>query len=89
MKIEFIGPATLTKDGGIQYPVTLDSQDILCHFSYEVLEDIDPDAIFGDALEHFTKHQLRLLSIAEHKILSGHVRASQIQIFSNDLPSDW
>ena len=89
MKIEFIGPASLTQDGGIKYPAKADGQDILCYFSYEVLEDIDPEAIFGDALEHFVKHQSRLLSIAEHKIFSGHAHANQIQIVSNDLPSDW
>lgn len=88
MKIAFIGPASLAKDGGVQYPATLDGHSLLCHFSYEVLEDVDSDGILGDALEHFAKHQLKLLSIAEQKILNGHAHASQIQIFSNDLPSD-
>ena len=88
MKIQFIGPASLENNGGIQFPAKLDGHDLLCHFSYEVLEDVDPDSLFGDPLEHFAKNQLKLLSIAEQKILTGHSHNSQIHIFSNDLPSD-
>ena len=88
MKIEFIGPASLANDGGVQFPAKLDGSDLLCHFSYEALEDIDPDVVFGDPLEHFAKYQLKPLSIAEKKILAGGTHASQLQVFSNDLLSD-
>lgn len=88
MKIEFIGPASIAQDGGVQYPAKLDGRNLICHFSYEVLEDVDPGSVLGDALEHFAKHQLKLLSIAEQKILGGHAHASQVQIFSNDLLAD-
>jgi len=67
MKIEFVGPAQVAEDGGVIYLATLDGKNLDCHFSYEVLEDIDPDSILGDPLEHFAKHQLKLLSIAEQK----------------------
>lgn len=85
MKIEFIGPATIANDGGVNYPALLNGQKLACHFSYEALDDVEPDGIMGDALEHFNNHQLKLLSIAEQKILSGHVHDGQIQIFSSDL----
>jgi hypothetical protein len=88
MKIEFVGPAQVAEDGGVIYLATLDGKSLDCHFSYEVLEDIDPDIILGDPLEHFAKHQLKLLSIAEQKILNGHAHDGQIQIFSNDLVAD-
>ena len=88
MKIEFVGPAQVAEDGGVIYLATLDGKSLDCHFSYEVLEDIDPDSILGDPLEHFAKHQLKLLSIAEQKILNGHAHDGQIQIFSNDLVAD-
>jgi hypothetical protein len=88
MKIEFVGPAQVAEDGGVIYLATLDGKNLDCHFSYEVLEDIDPDSILGDPLEHFAKHQLKLLSIAEQKILNGHAHDGQIQIFSNDLVAD-
>jgi hypothetical protein len=85
MKIEFIGPATIANDGGVHYPALLNGQTLTCHFSYEALDDVEPDGIMGDALEHFNNHQLKLLSIAEQKIRSGHAHDGQIQIFSSDL----
>jgi hypothetical protein len=85
MKIEFIGPATIANDGGVHYPALLDGKALSCHFTYEALDDVEPDGILGDALAHFKNHQLKLLSIAEQKILDGHAHDGQIQIFSSDL----
>jgi hypothetical protein len=85
MKIEFIGPASIAQDGGVNYPALLDGQALTCHISYEALDDVEPDGILGDALTHFKNHQLKLLSIAEQKILGGHAHDGQLQIFSSDL----
>lgn len=85
MKIEFIGPATIANDGGVHYPALLDGQILTCHFSYAVLDDVEPDGILGDALAHFRNHQLKLLSIAEQKIQGGHAHDGHVQIFSSDL----
>ena len=85
MSIEFVGPASLDVDGGVIYIAKLDGKDVQCHFSYEALEDVDPDSVFGDALEHFSKHQLILLSAAEKKLLKGLGHNAQLQISSNDL----
>lgn len=85
MKLDFIGPATLADDGGVIYLAFLNGQELACHFSYEALDDVEPDGIMGDALEHFHNHQLKLLSIAEQKIRGGHAHDGQIQIFSSDL----
>ena len=88
MNIQFIGPASLAIDGSVDFAAKLNHTDLLCHFSYEALEDIDADSFMGDAIDHFSKHQLKLLSIAEQKILNGHAHDGKIQIFSNDLVSD-
>lgn len=88
MKIDFIGPASLASDGGVIFAAKLDDQTLQCHFSYEVLEDVDTGAIQGDPLVLFGKHQLKLLSIAEQKIRGGYAHDGQVQIFTNDLPSD-
>jgi hypothetical protein len=85
MKINFIGPAFIADDGGVVYPALLNGQKISCHFSYEALDDVEPDGIMGDALEHFYNHQLKLLSIAEQKIRGGHAHDGYIQVFSSDL----
>lgn len=45
----------------------------------------DPDSVFGDALEHFSKHQLMLLSAAEKKFIKGLTHNGQLQISSSDL----
>lgn len=85
MTIEFVGPASLAADGGVIYIARLDGKEVQCHFSYEALEDIDPETVFGDALEHFSKHQLMLLSAAEKKLLKGLTHNGQLQINSSDL----
>jgi hypothetical protein len=85
MKIEFVGPASIAIDGGVYYAALLDGQPLACHFSYEALDDVEPDGILGDALEHFKNHQLKLLSIAEQKILGGHAHDGKIQIFTSDI----
>lgn len=88
MKIHFIGPVSLGKDSSIHFPASLDGHPLDCVFSYEALEDIDPDSVLGDPLEHFAKHQLKLLSIAEQKILNGHAHNGKIEIYSSDLVAD-
>ena len=88
MKIEFIGPASKAVDGGVIYLATVDGKSVECHFSYEALEDIDPDTVFGDPLEHFSHHQLLLLSAAEKKLLKGIAHDGKLQINSSDLRID-
>ena len=88
MRIDFVGPASLAADGGVIYLAKLDGKEVECHFSYEALEDIDPDSVFGDALEHFTKHQLLLLSAAEKKLLKGLTHNGKLQVNSSDLKID-
>lgn len=88
MKIEFIGPAKLMVDSGVSYQAKLDGKNLECQFSYEALEDVDPGAVLGDPLEHFARHQLKLLSVAEQKITARHSHNGILQIHSNDLVSD-
>ena len=88
MKIEFIGPASLAADGGVIYLATVDGKNVECHFSYEALEDIDPDAVFGDALEHFSHHQILLLSAAEKKLIKGIAHNGKLLVNSSDLRID-
>ena len=85
MKIEFIGPASMSIDGGVVYPALLNGNKLQCHFTFEALDDVEPDGILGDALSHFKNHQLKLLSIAEQKMRGGHAHDGSIQIFSSDL----
>lgn len=88
MKLEFIGPASLRENGDVLYPAMLDGKPLTCSFSYEALQDLDADGANDDALELFKTHQLKLLSIAEEKILAGHAVAGAVHLFSHDLILD-
>ncbi len=88
MKIDFVGPASLATDGGVVYLVKVDGKDIECSFTYEALEDVDPDSVFGNSLEHFSTHKLVLLSAAEKKILKGLIHNGKLLVNSNDLQVD-
>jgi hypothetical protein len=88
MKLEFVGPAAVLDNGDISYPAVLDGKPLKCTFSYEALQDLDPDGVETNALQLFKTHQLKLLSIAEQKILNGHAIDGAVHLFSHDLILD-
>jgi hypothetical protein len=88
MKLEFVGPAAVLDNGDISYPAVLDGKPLKCTFSYEALQDLDPEAVETNALQLFSNHQLKLLSIAEQKILNGHAIDGAVHLFSHDLILD-
>jgi hypothetical protein len=85
MKIEFTGTAKVAEDGGVLHPAKVDGQDLVCHFSYELLEELDPDNLKSDPMAQFESHKFRLLSIAEQKILRGLSHNGVVNIFTSDL----
>ena len=88
MKLEFVGPAAVLENGDVSYPALLDGKPLKCTFSYEALQDLDPEGVETNALQLFNTHQLKLLSIAEQKILNGHAIEGAIHLFSHDLVLD-
>lgn len=88
MKLEFIGPASILENGDVSYPAMLDGKSLKCTFSYEALQDLDVDGVETNALQLFKNHRLKLLSIAEQKILNGHAIEGAIHLFSHDLVLD-
>ena len=88
MKLEFVGPAVVLENGDVSYPAMLDGQPLKCSFSYEALQDLDPDGVETNALQLFKNHQLKLLSIAEQKVLNGHAVDDAVHLFSHDLVLD-
>jgi len=50
MKIEFIGPAVKAEDDGVLFLAKVDGRHVQCHFTYEALEDIEPDSLQEDPL---------------------------------------
>lgn len=88
MKLEFVGPAAVLDNGDVSYPALLEGKPLKCSFSYEALQDLDPDGVETNALQLFKTHQLKLLSIVEQKILNGHAIDGAVHLFSHDLILD-
>jgi hypothetical protein len=88
MKLEFVGPASVLETGDVSYPAMLDGKPLKCTFSYEALQDLDPEGAEKNVLQLFKAHQLKLLSIAEQKILNGHAIDGAVHLFSHDLILD-
>jgi hypothetical protein len=88
MKLEFVGPASVLTNGDVSYPAMLDGKPFKCSFSYEALQDLDPEGIEKNALQLFKAHQLKLLSIAEQKIVNGHAVDGAVHLYSHDLILD-
>jgi hypothetical protein len=88
MKLEFVGPASVLETGDVSYPAMLDGKPLKCTFSYEALQDLDPEGVKKNVLQLFKAHQLKLLSIAEQKILNGHAIDGAVHLFSHDLILD-
>ena len=88
MKLEFVGPASVLENGDVSFPAMLDGKPLKCSFSFEALQDLDPNAVDTNALQLFKNHQLKLLSIAEQKILNGHAIDGAVHLFSHDLILD-
>lgn len=88
MKIEFVGPAEIAEDDGVIYNAQVDGKIIRCHFSFEALQDLDPDNLHGEPLKQFEAHRLILLSAAEAKIIRGIVSGDKVNIYTNDVKLD-
>jgi hypothetical protein len=88
MKIEFVGPAEAAEDDGVIYNALVDGKTIRCHFSFEALQDMDPDNLHGNPLKQFEAHRLILLSAAEAKIQRGLVSGDTVNIYTNDVNVD-
>ena len=85
MRIQFIGPAQKADDDGVLYLAHVDGKEVNCHFTYEAIEDIESDSLQKDALEQFEAHKLKLLSIAEAKILRGLGGSGVVSIYTSDV----
>lgn len=88
MNLEFIGPASVLENGDVIYPAKYKGKSLHCTFSYEALQDLDTESVEDDSLKLFNNHQLKLLSIAEKKILGGHIVDGAVHLFSHDLVLD-
>ena len=85
MNIEFTGPATNAEDGGILFRAKVDGKWVRCHFTYEALQDLDPTDLQMNPMAQFERHITLLLSLAEDKILKGHLNNELVVVYTNDI----
>jgi Protein of unknown function (DUF1488) len=85
MKIIFTGPGEVAEDGGVIYFATVDGKAVKCHFTFEALQDVDPDNLHGNPMEQFQAHKLKLLAIAQEKIEKGLGHDGLINVFTSDI----
>jgi hypothetical protein len=85
MRIEFAGPAMPAQDGGIFYRAIVDGTTVACHFSWEVLKEVNPALRSVTAAEQFEASRSRLLAIARNKIEGGEFGNGVAQILTQDL----
>ncbi len=84
MDIVFPGFGVVTLDG-YSYRALVDGQTVACHFTSEVLQDVNPNHRFDDMESQFMNSCDVLLAIAERKIRAGKVKEGVVRIFSMDL----
>ncbi|MBU3548116.1 DUF1488 family protein [Polynucleobacter sp. P1-05-14] len=85
MNIEFTGPAINADDGGVLFRARVDGVWVRCHFTYEALQDIDPTDLQMNPMAQFERHRALLLSLAEDKILKGHLNNNLAVVYTGDI----
>ena len=65
MKIKFIGPAQKAEDEGVLYLAHVDGKEVMCHFTYEAIEDIEEDSLQEDPIQQSIVIWTYVLQIAE------------------------
>lgn len=84
MNIDFTGPVMPLSDGGISCRVMCDGQKIACWFTWEALQDVDPQYTRLEPMEQFEASRDQLLGIAREKIERGSVVNGVVEITRED-----
>ena len=85
MKVTFPGPMVPMLDGGISFGARLGEQTIACWFSWELLQDVNPALTGATVMEQFNASKIKLLALAEQKILAGQIEDGIVKIGTGDL----
>lgn len=85
MNVQFPGPAVPMQGGGISYRATVDGVMVACQFTWEALQDVNPELTLDQPINQFNSSAERLLSIAEKKIRSGGIVNGVVLVSTSDL----
>jgi hypothetical protein len=85
MIISFSGKYAENEVFGVSFQATVDGTHIVCRVDSDVLQDIDPQNRFNNALSQFESNQSTLQNIAEELIRNGKIKDGQLRITKNDI----
>lgn len=85
MNVQFPGPAVPMQDGGISYRATVDGVTVACQFTWEALQDVNPEFTLDQPINQFNFSAERLLAIAEKKIRNGGIVNEVVLVNTGDL----
>lgn len=85
MKIELKGPAVPADDGGVSFRAYVDEKLVACRFTWEALQDVDPENREADAMSQFEANKDKLLGVAQQMILDGRTAGGVVVIHSSDV----
>ncbi|PZU55464.1 MAG: hypothetical protein DI561_02005 [Thauera sp.] len=73
------------QDGGISYRATVDGVTVACQFTWEALQDVNPEFTLDQPINQFNFSAERLLAIAEKKIRNGGIVNEVVLVNTGDL----
>jgi hypothetical protein len=73
------------QDGGISYRALVGDTTVACWFTWEALQDVNPEFSQETPMNQFLASQDQLLAIARDKILKGHTAGTVVHIGKNDV----
>lgn len=85
MNVQFPGPAVPMQDGGISYRAIVDGATVACQFTWEVLQDVNPELTEEQPINQFNSSADLLRAIADQKIRSGGVVNGIVRVSTSDL----
>jgi hypothetical protein len=85
MNIEFIGTARPDQNGGMGIRVKIDDRIVICHFTQEALQDVNPATRMLSPIEQYEANETKLKVVAEQLIRGGKIQNGQVFVGTNDV----
>jgi hypothetical protein len=85
MNIEFLDPPVSDQNGGVVVRADVGGQIVICHFTQEALQDVNPHMKTLSPIEQYGTSELKLKTVAERLIREGKVQNGQVFVGTNDV----
>jgi hypothetical protein len=85
MSIEFQSPPVQDPNGGIGTRAKVDGQIVVCHFTQEALQDVNPGTRMLPPMEQYKANEWKLKAAAEQLIREGKTQNGHVFVGTNDV----